>query len=73
MNGKSIGENIRLIIERNNLGKSVYIGDTQGDLDAANMANIPFVFAEYGFGNINCERPSIKSISELADIIESIL
>ena len=73
MNGKSKGENIRLIIERNNLGKSVYIGDTQGDLDASDMANIPFVFAEYGFGNINCERLSIKNISELVDIIESIL
>lgn len=48
--GLSKGENIRLVMERNNLLTPVYVGDTQGDLDAARFAKIPFVFASYGFG-----------------------
>lgn len=28
------GENIKLTINRNNLDKAVYVGDTQGDYDA---------------------------------------
>ena len=46
-------ENIKLIIERNNLKHPIYVGDTQTDFDAAKKAGIPFVFAKYGFGNVN--------------------
>lgn len=46
-------ENIKLIIERNNLKNPIYVGDTQTDCDAAKKAGIPFVFAKYGFGNVN--------------------
>ena len=31
---------------------AVYIGDTQGDADACKEADVPFVFAEYGFGSV---------------------
>ena len=51
--GKPKGENNKLVIERNNLKSPVYVGDTQGDLQSAIDANIPFVFAEYGFGNVD--------------------
>lgn len=50
--GKSKGENINLIIERNNIENAFYVGDTQSDFDAAVQADIAFVFAEYGFGNV---------------------
>lgn len=50
--GLTKGENIKLIMERNNLSKPVYIGDTEGDLKASRYAGIPFVFAKYGFGNV---------------------
>lgn len=49
--GLSKGENIQLIMERNSIHSAVYVGDTQGDLDAAKHAGIPFVYAAYGFGN----------------------
>lgn len=51
--GLSKGDNIKLIIERNNLSKPVYVGDTEGDLKASRYAGIPFVYAKYGFGNVS--------------------
>ncbi|KYG89870.1 HAD family hydrolase [[Bacillus] sp. KCTC 13219] len=48
--GLSKGENIQLIMERNNIKNAVYVGDTQGDMVASKFAKIPFVFASYGFG-----------------------
>ncbi|MDU4889669.1 MAG: HAD family hydrolase [Clostridium sp.] len=45
-------ENIKLIVERNNLKTPVYVGDTAGDRKAAKLAGVPFVFAKYGFGDV---------------------
>jgi phosphoglycolate phosphatase len=50
--GLSKGENIKLIMERNHT-KPVYVGDTEGDRKAAQFAGIPFVYAKYGFGQVN--------------------
>lgn len=63
--GLSKGENIKLIIERNNLSSPVYVGDTQGDLEAARFADIPFVYAEYGFGQVREYDMKIESFEEL--------
>lgn len=51
--GLSKGENIKLIMKRNNLKNPVYVGDTTGDLKAAKAAGIPFIYASYGFGKVN--------------------
>ena len=63
------GENIKLIVERNNLKNPVYVGDTQGDANAAKLANVPFIFAKYGFGNVDEFFNSIESFDELIEII----
>ena len=47
------GENNKLIIERNNLQHPVYVGDTTGDRESAVVANIPFIYARYGFGTVD--------------------
>ena len=44
------GETLRLLLERWRISSAVYVGDTQGDLEAARIAGIPFVWAAYGFG-----------------------
>ena len=44
------GETIRVLMERHGITSAAYIGDTQGDADAARDAGIPFVWASYGFG-----------------------
>lgn len=65
--GLAKGENIKKIINRNNLKSSIYVGNTQGDWDGAKLAGIPFVFASYGFGKV----PSYDFIlKELSDIVE---
>jgi phosphoglycolate phosphatase len=63
--GKFKADNIRLVIERNNLKNPVYVGDTQGDANAAREADIPFVYARYGFGNVDEFDQVIDSFSEL--------
>lgn len=66
--GKSKGENIKLVIERNNLDKVVYVGDTQGDYKATVFAGIPFIFAKYGFGNVENCYLAINNIKELLNL-----
>lgn len=61
----SKGETIRMLMERNHLTSPVYIGDTQGDADASKAAGIPFIFAEYGFGNVPDAKTRIRSFSDL--------
>lgn len=65
-NGKSKGENIRLLAGRNHLKCPVYVGDTQGDCDASGEAGVPFIYVEYGFGQTDhCE----AAIREFADLL----
>lgn len=62
------GENIKKIIERNNLKASVYVGDTQGDCDGAALANIPFVYASYGFGEVTNYDYILEEVADLVSI-----
>ncbi len=61
----SKGETLRMLMERNGLKSPVYVGDTQGDADACEYAGIPFIFAEYGFGNVPDAVTRIRTFSEL--------
>lgn len=63
--GLSKGENIKLIMDRNNLKKPVYVGDTEGDLKGAQIAGIPFVYAKYGFGQVSRFDYSIDKFEDL--------
>ena len=64
----SKGENIKLVIERNNLKNPIYVGDTKGDMEASYYAAIPFVYAAYGFGKVERFDYKIDDISELLNI-----
>ncbi|MDP4552770.1 HAD family hydrolase [Alkalihalobacillus macyae] len=66
--GLSKGENINLIIERNNLSNPIYIGDTEGDLNAARYAGIPFIYAKYGFGQVSEYDEVIEKFDELLNL-----
>ncbi len=63
--GKSKAENIALLMKRNNLKNSLYIGDTLGDYIAAEANTIPFIFADYGFGKVPDAQFTIGSIGDL--------
>ena len=66
--GLGKGENIKLVIERNNIKNAIYVGDTLGDANSAEFANIPFVYAKYGFGKVNNFEYSVDSFAELLNI-----
>jgi phosphoglycolate phosphatase len=64
------GENIKSVMKRNHLEHPVYVGDTQGDCDGAKLANIPFVFASYGFGKVDGYDYVIEEISDIVKLSE---
>lgn len=70
--GQIKGENIKLIMARNHLTKAVYVGDTLGDMEAADYAGVPFIYAKYGFGNLNREENAIDYIEQITDCVNNI-
>lgn len=69
-NGKSKGENIRLLADRNHLQSPIYVGDTQGDCDASDEAGVPFIYAEYGFGEADHMDGKITHFGELLELFK---
>ena len=65
--GMANAENIMKIRDDFDLKDPVYVGDTLGDFNACRKADIPFIFAEYGFGEV--EAPDYR-ISSPADLVE---
>ncbi|WP_191567287.1 HAD family hydrolase [Metabacillus idriensis] len=58
-------DNICMIIDRNHLKNPVYVGDTALDAASSKDAGIPFVYARYGFGNVEKFDDVIDSLNEL--------
>ena len=63
--GTSKGQTILTLIRKHNIGSCIYIGDTQGDLEACKEAGIPFIFCAYGLGQAESWDAKIDSIEEL--------
>lgn len=63
--GLSKGENNKIIIERNDLKRPIYVGDTNGDAESAIVAEIPFVYARYGFGDVEEYDYAIDTFEEI--------
>ena len=61
-------ENIKIIMERNQLKSAVYVGDTVGDMEAAQTAGIPFIYASYGFGKVEKYDAVIERFLDLMEI-----
>ncbi len=71
--GLSKGENIRLVVERGGFDRAIYVGDTLGDMIAADTAGLPFVHAAYGFGKPDRETLAIQSLAELPALAARLL
>ena len=67
------GENIALLAGRNGLEKAYYIGDIQGDHDAAVQAGCGFIHAAYGFGTIEQKVPELEKFSDLPELLDTIV
>ncbi len=66
-------KNISLVAERNDLEDLIYIGDVQGDLDAADLAGYRFVHASYGYGTVNRKTEYITDLTQLQGIAKNML
>lgn len=70
--GTEKGLTIRRLMHEHDISSAVYIGDTQGDLEATRDAGIPFIFAAYGFGSPESYTARIDSIRSLPAVLSSL-
>jgi len=61
-------ENILSLMARNGMTDAIYIGDTRTDQIAARDAGTPFIYASYGFGEIDESDPILKTIKTFSEI-----
>lgn len=66
------GENNKLIMKRNGVTRAVYVGDTTGDEQSARVAQIPFIYAAYGFGEAIKPDYQIESFEQLSQVMKEI-
>lgn len=64
-------ENIRTVIDKYGLKNPLYIGDTQGDSDAAHRAGIDMCHVTYGFGNCRDAQLSADSFDSLVTLLNN--
>lgn len=68
--GLDKGATIRLLMEEHQIQSAVYIGDTQGDLEAAEAAQIGFIYAAYGFGRPARWDARIERFQDLKEVLK---
>ncbi len=71
--GRTKGENIRMVMERNGFETALYVGDTAKDQEAAAFAGLPFLHAAYGFGRVEHPDYVLPSLAQLPELARSIL
>ncbi len=63
---------IRRLMSQYGLERAVYVGDTQGDAESCQAAEVPFIYAAYGLGEVAQPIYTIRDIRELTDVISEI-
>lgn len=66
--GRPKGETIRILMERNHIENAAYVGDTQGDYQATQVAGIPFIYCAYGFGHVEKPWKTIHKFEQLLEL-----
>ena len=66
--GTTKGQTILRLMREHNIESAAYIGDTQGDLDATDLAGLPFVFCKFGFGQVTHYWKAIDKFEDLLNI-----
>lgn len=65
-NYQAKSHNIGLIINKHQLRNPIYIGDTDSDRKQSELAGLPFVFMEYGFGSCDKYHRKFASFTEFS-------
>ena len=58
------------MVRRHGLKRPLYIGDTQGDYNAAVKAGVPFLHAAYGFGSVDAPVPAVERFADIPGAAE---
>lgn len=66
--GTSKGQTILRLMKEERIQSAVYVGDTQGDLEACQEADIPFIWAEFGFGVPESYYAKIEKFADLTGL-----
>ena len=66
--GTSKGITIRKLMEKHNIQSCAYIGDNQCDYEATVEANVPFIWAAYGFGTPEGYAAKIDTFEDLLNL-----
>ncbi len=69
LHGKA--DNLKLMIERNGIGHCWYVGDTEGDYTACQEAEVSFIYAAYGFGEVEADVPRINCLEEIVELLDT--
>lgn len=64
---KSKGENLKALALRNDIHRAIYIGDTESDFTASQIAGYDFGFVSYGFGKVETD----KNYSNFSKLVEA--
>lgn len=67
--GRGKAANIAEVVRRHGLKHPVYVGDTLGDAQAAEAAEVPFIFARYGFGHVENYTAAVDSFRDLSALL----
>lgn len=65
------GDTIRILMERHGITDAVYIGDTQGDLEASERAGLPFLFCAFGFGTPDRWDARLEEFRQLPELLKT--
>ena len=66
--GTDKGTTISRLMAQHHIPSALYVGDTQGDLEATEKAGIPFAWAAYGFGNPERYDLKLETIGDLVTL-----
>ena len=66
--GLDKGSTLKILMARQGIQSACYIGDTQADYEATQIAGLPFVWAAYGFGTPESWDGKVDSFRQLAEM-----
>lgn len=65
-------DNLKKMIKDHDLKHPVYVGDTARDEECCKIADVPFIFVSWGFGDVPDAEYRADSMKELPDVIRTV-